>query len=192
MSKSFSLEDSDTLRELINSLIDSGWKGNWDAKDGKITIDGSSGPTLEEYVKENTALDFHETVRLAVCLGVQLAALTGMSKGVLFFSLSDVQVINSEWYLLTNLDKVLPMNENRQLTLRRPIKFDGFLPPELKGVNRLPLVTDQSCAFYSLALLCIAAIKIDPSLHQIADTSLYFLLKRCLVDDPEARIFLLI
>jgi hypothetical protein len=192
MSKSFSLPDNDIQRELIYSLVDSKWTGGWATKDGTITIHDSEGVSLDKYLETHTALDYHQTVRLAVCLGAQLAVLTGMRKGVLFFSLSDITVISPDWFLLTGLQKIMPMNEKHELTLHQPIEFDGFLAPELEGVEKLPFVTDQSCAYYSLALLCIHAIKIDPDLHQIAETSLYFLLKRCLVKNPLDRIFLFI
>ena len=116
--------------------------------------------------------------------------------GVLFFNIKDVVVIVEDWYILSNLSSVVLMSEENMLVLQRPIKFDGFLPPELVNINTLPFVADPTCAYYSLALLCLHTLGFDnkneKDVNKLDRTKLYYLLKRCLEKTPKDRIFLYI
>ena len=104
------------------------------------------GVSLDKYIK-TTPLDYSHALRMALSIGSQLATLssdTTLSKqklGVLFFELKDILVLDENWYLLTTHSKILPMDDKNQLELTKPIKFTGFLSPELEKVKSLPFVT---------------------------------------------------
>ena len=182
------LPQDDIHTELISSLVDNGWSGKWELKDDKIILYNTQG-TLHH---KKRLLDYHQGLQLSMCLAVQMAALVSINKGVLFFSDKDITILDDEWFLLTNLDNVVPIIDNNTIMLSHPISFHGFLSPEIKNISELPFKTNISCSYYSLALLVIDAMGIDPSLDQIAESKLYYFLNRCLQENPEKRFILFI
>ena len=180
--------------ELLDSLKNIGWNGNWKIIDDHIDIDSEIGITLEEYIR-NKPLDYEDGIQLILCLSEQLITLSkynqelGEKYGVLFFNLKDIIVLSKNVFLLTNLSKVLPMTDDNEIILEEPISFDGFLAPELKGVDSLPFAANPTCAYYSLALLCLKALglEFEGGLERLKGTKLYFFLQRCLENDPKKR-----
>ncbi len=187
--------------QLLQSLKESGWDGEWSVNNKTIVLDVEKGVSLDKYIK-TTPLDYSHALRLALSIGTQLATLSSdtiLSKqklGVLFFELKDIMVLDENWYLLTSHSKILPMDDKNQLELTKPIKFTGFLSPELENVTSLPFSTDQSCSYYSLALLCLQALHLDYNKEhdflKLKGTKLYYLLERCLEKKPKNRRFLYI
>lgn len=191
-----SREKFDLQLLLLDALKNTGWQGTWSVEDDTIHVDYGIGVSLEEYIHVKP-LDYADGLRLALCLGAQLAELSGNEErlgekyGVLFFNINDILVIDKDWYLLTNLSKVLPLSEENQLVLQHPIPLDGFLAPELVGANTLPLVAEPSCAYYSLALLCLQALGLnDDDIDRLMGSKMYYLLRRCLERNPMNRVFL--
>ena len=184
---------------LMESLQTFGWQGKWEIHDDSIHIESDIGVSLEEYIRD-TLLDYADGLRLALCLGEQLAALADSQKhngekyGVLFFNMKDITVVNKEFYLITNLSKVLPITDENQLVLQQPIDFNGFLAPELVGANTLPLEVTPSCAYYSLALLCLKALELDfdDGMDRLNGSKFFYMLQRCLEKNPKNRIFIYI
>ena len=121
-----------------------------------------------------------------------MAALVGIGKGIMFFSLDDIIVLGNQTFMIANLDNIVSLNNESSLVLDHPAKFEGFLPPELDDVRALPFITSVSSAYYSAALMCIHCMGIDKSLDQIYNSKLYFFLERCLETDPSRRFFLFI
>ena len=194
-------EDFDIQTKLLQSLKESGWNGEWTIDNKSIILHAEKGISLEKHTK-TVPLNYDTALRMILSLGSQLAVLSnanihGKQKyGVLFFELKDIMVLDNNWYLLTNLSRVLPMNEKNQLELTKPITFTGFLAPEIKNVKSLPFVTDQSCSYYSLALLCLQSLHLDYNKEhdflKLKGTKLYYLLERCLEKTPKNRYFLYI
>jgi hypothetical protein len=182
------LPQDDIHTELVSSLVDNGWTGKWELKGDKIILFNTHG-TLHDKKKH---LDYHQGLQLAMCLAVQLAALVSINKGVLFFSDKDITILDDEWFLLTNLDNIVPIVNNNTIMLSQPISFHGFLSPEIKNISELPFKTNISCGYYSLALMVIDALGINPSLDQIAESKLYYFLNRCLQENPDNRFILFI
>ena len=127
-----------------------------------------------------------------MCLGVQISALTTLNKGVLFFSDKDITILDEEWYLLTNLERIVPIIESNTVLLSYPISFKGYLAPELENISQLPFKTNISCSYYSVALMVIASMGISSNLDQIYTSKLYYFLSRCLEPNPSDRFFLFI
>ena len=184
---------------LLNAVKAAGCQVGWSIENDSIYIDCNIGLPLDEYI-HSKPLDYYNGLRLALCLGAQLAELSGNEEqlgekyGVLFFNLNDILVINEECFLLTNLAKILPIEEEDMLVLRKPLALNGFLAPELVGAKSLPLRVQQSCAFYSLALLCLKALALDKKENESMDalygSKLYYFLQRCLETNPKKRRFL--
>jgi len=188
-------ENFDMQIVLLESLKATGWQGRWTVEGDTIRIESDIGMILEEYIRVKP-LDYAGGLRLALCLGAQLAALSGNEErlGVLFFNVKDILVINNDWFLLTNLSMILPLSEENQLVLQRPISLDGCLAPELVGADTLPLVVESTCAYYSLALLCLKTLALDDDnnrgIERLNGSKFYYLLKRCLEANPKKRRFL--
>tara|TARA_Y100000389_G_scaffold202767_1_gene249093 strand:- start:2349 stop:2909 length:561 start_codon:yes stop_codon:yes gene_type:complete len=176
--------------ELLNGLLNNGWKGKWVIKQNGIFIENAIGLPLNKYV-ENNNFYYNSSFRLAVCLGIHMATLKTIGKGVFFFNLSDITVIDNNWYILSNTERVLPIIDNNNLLLSSIISFDGFLPPELTNIRTLPFKTNISCAYYSAALLIMHVLQID-NIDKLAHSPLYFFLQRCLVENPEKRKYLFV
>jgi hypothetical protein len=184
---------------LLDAVKKTGWEGRWSVEKDAVYIDCNVGFPLDEYIRSKP-LDYYNGLRLALCLGTQLAELSGNEErlgekyGVLFFNVNDILVINEDWFLLTNLSKILPIEEEERLVLRKPLPLEGLLAPELVGAKSLPLRVHSSCAFYSLALLCLKALALDKKknagIDKLYGSKFYYLLQRCLERNPQERRFL--
>jgi hypothetical protein len=182
------LHKHDIYIQFINTLIDSGWQGKWEIIGDEIKIHNTSG-TLR---KTKGNLNYHQGLQLSMCLAIQLAYLNSIHKSILFFSKDDITIINDEWFLITNLERIVPIIEKNTVLLSQPISLKGFLSPELENISELPFKTNVSSCYYSLALLVINCLEIDQDLHAIANSKLYFFLYRCLKKTPEDRFLLFI
>lgn len=161
----------------------------------KVSVRAEIWTTLAEYRKKKV-FDYHKSLRLAICLGEQLMALAEVGYGITHIDPEDIMVINENWYLLTNFDNISQLNDNKStIKILSPIPDSKFSAPEIKNIKTLPVEIDQSCSYYSVALLCLYVLgltKDSKDLKRLSPSSLYFLLERCLVNNPKERVFLLL
>ena len=188
----YEFSHNEIYEELLFGLTDAGWRNKWSVKGERIVVQTESVQTLKQYLSHNGPMDYHVAERMVMDLGAQMAALAGIGKGIMFFSLDDIIVLGNETFMVANLENVVSLNNASDLVLTYPAKFDGFLPPELEDVRTLPFITNISSAYYSASLMCIHCMGIDKSLDQIYNSKLYFFLERCLETDPSRRFFLFI
>jgi hypothetical protein len=188
----YEFPNNEIYEELLFGLTDSGWKNKWSVEGERIVVHTESMQTLKQYLSHHGSMDYHVAERMVMDLGVQIAALGGVQKGILYFSLGDIVVLGNETFMIANLNNVVSLNNEFDLVLTHPTKFDGFLPPEMENVKTLPFITNVSSAYYSASLMCIHCMGVDKSLDQIYRSKLYFFLKRCLEPDPSRRFFLFI
>ena len=186
------LDKSDLYISFLNSFVDSGWKGKWDINNSSIIVSNIKNITLEEYINTNGYLNYYMALRLALCLGQQIALLQQFNKAILSLSLSDIIVFNHDWFFLKNINELYDLDENSYIYLTTPIKPNVFSSPEIKNITNLPINLYFSSIYYTLALLCIYSLNITDDLLPINSSKLYFLLKRCLDPNPNDRIFILI
>lgn len=191
MTSSIILSRDEINQSLVHALADGGWKGNWEIDGDNIVIRSTEGITLAEQLKKRP-LDYDEALRLSMCLGMQLAALVSLNKSILFFDESDISVIDKDWYVITSLNKVVPIIAKDTVMLARPIAFKGAIPPELQSITALPVKTNISSAYYSVGRLTLSSLGIDDSLDPLEGSSLFYFLQRCLHTDPTKRYFLFI
>jgi hypothetical protein len=132
-------------------------KRDWNHRDSsgknKIIVSGSLATPLSDYINSVGYLRYVKTSRLAICLGIQLSVLTDYGYGLPYLTMDDIIVIDENWFLLTNLSKVIRMNKEKQLTITKPLPSEGFIAPEVKSITQLPHSVDQSCIYYSVALV---------------------------------------
>ena len=186
------IPETDINIAMINGLIDNNWLGEWTIKNNKIIIQCENGVTLNNFIKKHN-FNYNDALQFVSCMGNLLASIVPYGKSFLFLSLDDITVIDNEWYIITNMDKLVNIIDDDNIILDTPIEIkEKILPPEIKNINTLPFITNVSCIYYSIALLTIYCMKINLDLNEIYDTKLYFFLKRCLLNEPEDRYYILI
>ena len=142
-------------------------------------------------------MSFDEVETMARHLSFQLQILEDHGCSLLFWQSADILWLNKKIYLLADLTQLVPLHKKipTQLVLNYPAIFP--LPkrecaPELLQMKALPFITDKSCSYYSLALLCLA--KLNLSLEefqgQLQGTKLFYFLERCLKEEPSERLLI--
>jgi len=128
-------------------------------------------------------------------IGCQILLLKDMNIGIKYFSLSDIVVINSDIFIFNNSNKLYKLLEKIDrdapsytygtFQLDFSEKDTDFIPIELKNKSKYIYFTG---AYYSFVKLLLYFF--DINIEDIHYTNLYFFCKRCLVENPEDRIFL--
>jgi len=139
------------------------------------------------------------------------------NSSILGYNVENIIVINGETFaflgsdLVTNINVVSGINEE-MLMISTPFTHnDFFIAPELFKINELPSYVHFKVAYFSLGCLVLYALFSDDEfyieylkhqhsgkiqeyldLHHIKNTKLYWLLSRCLVEDPKNRSILFI
>ena len=161
----------------------------------KISLRAEIWTSLSAYRKKKI-FDYQKSLRLAICLGEQLTALAEVGYGITHIDPEDIMVINENWYLLTNFDNIAQLNDNKStIKILSPISDSKFSAPEIKNIKTLPVEIDQSCSYYSVALLCLYVLGLtqdSKDIQRLFPSSLFFLLERCLHKEPKERVFLLL
>ena len=125
---------------------------------------------------------------MAIQLLFQLAVLEKHGFTLLFWQPSDISIVNHTYYILNNLQYLVPLHKKNktQLILNYPISQSGeFIAPELKTMQRLPFLTHRSASYYSLGLMCLTMSQY--SLEELAGTKLFYFIHRCLQPEPAKR-----
>jgi hypothetical protein len=97
-------------------------------------IEASSIKLLSELVPMNYEL----CEKLILQIGLQIMVLQDNKKGLLFFKLNDIIVIDNDNFLLINLDHALNMDANNNLVLTYPINIGpNEMGPNEMGPNEM-------------------------------------------------------
>lgn len=152
------------------------------------------------------------------CLTQQLKYLISTeSRTILGYAAAHVIVINDKKFaylgseFVSEIKPIDPDQDNRTQICYPFSPTDFFVSPELLKITELPSYVHYKTAYFSMACLMIYALlnttdfyteylqhrqsdKIIAALHPhpINETKLYWLLSRCLLEDPERRTILLI
>jgi hypothetical protein len=136
---------------------------------------------------------------------------------ILGYNVENIIVIDGETFaflgsdLVTDINVVTDINEE-MLMISTPFTHkDFFIAPELFKINELPSYVHFKVAYFSLGCLILYALFSDDEFyteylkhqhsgkiqeyldsHHIKNTKLYWLLSRCLVEDPKNRSILFI
>jgi len=177
----------------VNNNDNNGNNNNNNNDNHKITLESASIVYLSDFT-----MTYELSELLILHIGLQMQVLHTYKKGVFFFNLDDIIVINKTFFFLSNLCHVLDTDPDDQLILTYPMKFskqdEAFLAPEvLTGRKVLPFITSISAGYYSLAKLCVYCLGLEgekDELGSIMGSKMYFFLERCLAKEPRERVFL--
>lgn len=158
-----------------------------------------------------------QVAKMIRCLSKQIAYLLETEHCVYMgFHPNNVLIINNEVFLyVVGSEWVVPCDpDTNQVTISCPFTTaDFFVSPELRTITSLPAEVHFKMAYFSFACLLLSVIlrgdntfyeeylthKREPkemldllARHPIKDTRIFWLLSRCLVEDPTKRSIILL
>jgi len=211
-----------TSYSLVNSLVKSKiiMGSSTDEYYKIITFKAESVKTLHQYIHEymlrtgKKGILISDAVKLIRSLVRQLSYLLEKTfSTILGYNQEDVIVINDETFIFLGGDLITNIDIDTELTMIScPFSSrEFFFSPEMFTITELPAYVHYKTAYFSLALLVIYTLLDDNEFyseyvkcrqpekiveylqnHPIKETKLYWLLSRCLVEEPKNRSILLI
>jgi len=153
---------------------------------------------------------------MVATLGGQMQELYKYYTTFIGFNAENIIVVNHDIFLSLDIGLMREIDEKNNITIFTPFSSnDFFFSPELKTATKLPLIVHYKTAYYSLGcLLLYVLLSYDDAFYQeylildsinmqeickkyltnhpIKETKLYWLINRCLVEEPEKRVILFI
>ena len=182
-------------------------------KYNSLTFKATKVQTFKEYQfdleRENGTknLQYNSVLKMIYNLATQLNFLiTNYSKTFLGYSPENLIVVDKNKYIYLSSEYLLNIS-NDQLLITFPFsQNDFFMSPELLNVKELPSFIDYKVTYFSFGCLLLYGflgdddfmtnddektsqekLKIQMNTIFIKNTKLYWLLKRCLVEQPKNR-----
>ena len=211
-----------TEYSLVNSLVKSRliMGSSTDENYKTITFKAESVKTFRQYMRDyevrtgKKALLISDAAKMIRSLVQQLSYLLEKTSCTLIgYTPEDIIVINDEKFAFLGSELVANFDaDTEQAMISCPFSTkDFFFSPELIKINEIPAYIHYKTSYFSLACLIIYAIlgddefyveylrhkQIDKIIeyldkHPIKQTKIYWLLSRCLVEEPNNRSILLI
>lgn len=198
-------------RALINSLIKTKIIQGGTATDDYKTLQfrANTVTTLKQNLENKVPLAIQATSSLATQLSYLI---TAESRTIIGYAPENIILINGKKSAFLGSEWVVEM-EGEMFQLTYPFgPTDFFVSPELFQVKELPSNVHYKSAYFSLACLIAHVLLGDEheyyqeylksknpetilaylTNHSINGTKLYWLLSRCLIDDPRKRSILFI
>ena len=152
-------------------------------------------------------LSINETALLIANLSTQLKyIITKESHTILGYAPENIIVIDDKKFAFLGSDLFSEIEDNKMLISYPFSTNDFFVSPELLKIKELPSYVHYKTAYFSLGCLAINVLLSDDefyreyinnessmsilhslNMHPIKNTKLYWLLSRCLVEEPEKR-----
>jgi hypothetical protein len=215
----FKFEAYSLINSLLKTHIIQG--GSTDGKYKTIIFKALSVKTLEEYQKDKMKSNGKKNIlisdlaKMVRSLSLQLNYLIEKeSCTILGYNPADIIVINDEKFAFIGSELVANIDSegDGSATISYPFSTsDFFVSPELLAIKEIPSKVNFKTAYFSLGLLFIYMLLADDEFyidylndkhsgkileslnnHPIKNTRLYWLLSRCLVEEPKNRSIILI
>ena len=203
---------------LINSLIKTRIiQGGTSTSDYKtIKFKADSIISLQHYQEEKQKergkkqLNINETASLIADLTSQLSYLLSVSHTIIGYTPENIIVINDKTFAFLGSEFLNKVEDDMALISYPFTTRDFFVSPELLNVKELPSYVHYKTGYFSLGCLVLYTLLSDDEFytnylkqepinlenllksHPIKNTKLYWLLSRCLIEDPKSRSILLI
>lgn len=190
--KIYSIQNEPYNKYLVNFLSENNFIISLTTQVVNFQVD--SLETLENQFLSDTLLQ-----KFIYDLGFQILYLKEEKLGISYFDIKDILVINKNCFLFINPNKLFTLLNKKDINFvstqsyeygiidSKSININSlFLAPELKNLNSTYIYF--TCSFYSFVKLLLYVFDLD--LQKLYHTSIYFFSQRCLLDNPEERIFL--
>lgn len=207
--------------KLINSLLNTRiiLGGSTDELYKTIKFKAKTVTTLSEYLHykklENGKKQFlvSDAAKMIRNLTMQINYLLDVeSQTILGYNPDEIIVINEEKFAYLGSELIIDIVNRDMAMISSPFSPNNFFAsPELLKVKEIPWFTHYKTAYYSLGLLIIYVLLGDKEFykdflsqnnqynpldalnnHPIKNTRIYWLLSRCLVEEPKDRSIILI
>lgn len=207
------------IKSLIKTRIING--GSTDEKYNTIIFKAESVKSISEYINDKMKsrgrknMLVSEIAKMLRTLTMQLNYLIEIeSSTIIGYNLSEIIVINDEKFAFLGSELIAEIDPegSEMATISCPFSANDFLiSPELLKIKEIPSLIHYKTAYFSLGLLIIYLLladdefyidylkhkqsdKIIESLnsHPVKNTRIYWLLSRCLVEEPKNRSIILI
>ena len=175
----------------------------------------------EEHNKETCTIKLSINIisQMIANLAMQLNYLISKeSRTILGYAPENIIVINQKKFAFLGSEFVSKIEENNNIQISYPFtSSDFFISPELLKINTLPSYVHYKTSYFSLGCLVLYALSSDDNFYKeylketketketkckilidylnslsIKNTKIYWLLSRCLVEEPENRSILFI
>jgi hypothetical protein len=216
----FKIEFNSVAYELINSLIKTriiqGGSTNETYK--MIIFNARSVKSLAQFINDRKIsqgtrnLSVQDVAKMIRTLTVQLNYLLDCEyKTIIGYNPADIIVINDEKFAFLGSELVLNIDYDMAIISYPFSTNDFYFSPEILKISEIPSKIHYKTAYFSLGILLIYMLlgddefykdylkhkhseKILESLnsHPVKNTRIYWLLSRCLVEEPKNRSIILI
>lgn len=203
--------------ELVNSLVRSKviLGSSTDESYRIITFKAESVKTLNEYLKDYSkrvgkkTLLISDVAKMVRSLVMQLSYLiNGTKNTILGYNPEEIIVINDEKFAFLGSELVANFDvDTEEAMISCPfLPTDFFFSPELLRISELPSYINYKISYFSFACLIIYVMLGDDEFyreylnhkqsskilgelnnHPVKDTKIYWLLSRCLDEEPKNR-----
>ena len=130
--------------------------------------------------------DYQTALQIALQVGTQIKILAERNLCIPVITPEDILITKHGQYLL-DPTTYIPLSPQKTYKLDSPLKVSAaYLAPELKEAGTGTF--SYSTSLYSYAVTILTLMDID--LDSLEPTKLYYLLKRCMRDNPSERLFL--
>ena len=192
---------------LYNSIKNVIKTSHFDDETNSLFFSAEKVLSLKQYIlaEKNTKLSHNVCIKLIDDLTKQILYIKSLGASFYGFDIDDILTIDGT-FIFCSTKYLLPL-ENDSIIFLAPIKHPYFSNPEVFKLTSLPAEISYKCCFYSLGALIIFTLlntyllvandlktseQIDNILEPLYNTKMYWFLKRCLDDDINNRVLLLI
>lgn len=197
-------EYNHVLYEIINKLVKS---SHYDDETNKLYFTAENVVPYKKYLLVNNKqhLTHYDCIKLITDSTTQIDLLEEMGFTFYGFDIDDMLTIDNT-FLFVSANYLIPIY-NKKIVFCYPIEQPYFSSPEILKLTTLPAEISYKTCYYSLGLLIVysllhiyllvgneikSAEDIDILIEPIKFTKEYWFVKRCINDDAEKRILLLI
>jgi len=200
------ISNNDDYKEIINSIFLKMVKGFKD--ENAVFFSAEKVEHLEYYLKKHKYyLSEQLCIKLVDDISKQINYYIKNGVSIYGLDLDDIIVINDNIFLIVSSEYMLDLHNKKSMNVYFPLKRPYFGNPEIYAINNLPSQLNIKSLYYSVGVLVTFCVlnnyllvgneikcneTIKNSLEPIKGRKLYWFLLRCLEDDVNKRVMLLI
>ena len=204
----FSINSEPIIRSISNTKIILGTttSENYDL----VSFNATSIETFKQYITLNKLknMDYKTSLKMVLDLSLQLDyLLKKWSKTFLGYNPDNLIVVDGNKFIYISNEYLLDIDDEEEVTISFPFSQKDFLlSPELYNIKELPSNVYYKTTYFSLGVIIIYGLigsmdflkderneTIDKNMNNILEsipikgTKLYWLIKRCLDEEPKRR-----
>lgn len=170
-------------------------------KDSEITLlNVSSVITFKQWEKQqkHDKIDYIQAEEIFDNFAAISLYLEKIGLQISTLDIDNLIVVNNEIFIPTNMNHLYVI-KNKNITIDTPYsKNNPFLSLELQNNDKIPYSVNYKCFYSSLALLIYTKLigsknkNYLDSLRPIFGSRLYWLLRYCLLENPEERLIVIV